>query len=276
MIIAASFDVNKPELWVNRGLSYGDGLFETMRMSQQTIPLLDLHLNRLNTDLGKLQLRSLDRAVIDAALKQLDQSVGTQLVGDSAVIKLYVFRANQARTYTPLTEHVEWLLTADEVPQVNSKKALKLAVAEQRISQQPMLAGIKHLSRLEQVMLSAELNQYKGIDDLLLLDKDNHIIETSHQNVIMIRNNQLITPNLGQSGVKGVALQWLQASHDLQFQHISIKDLIDCDGMMVSNSIRGFRLVESVKLNRKQCISFGTSHPIHDKISGHWEALFNS
>lgn len=276
MIVAASFDVNNPELWVNRGLSYGDGLFETMRLSQHKIPLLDFHLSRLDADLGRLQLKKLDRAVFADALNQAIQSGKLKLMGDSAVVKLYVFRARQARTYTPLTRDIEWLITADEMPPDGNKKTLKLVLAQQRISQQSILAGVKHLSRLEQVLLSAELNQYKGIDDLLLLDKDNHIIETSYQNVVLIKEQQLITPNLNQSGVHGVALQWLKANHKLLVQHISATHLKDCDGMMVGNSIRGFRLVESVKLNRKQCISFGTSHHIHDKISSQWEALFNS
>ena len=139
-----------------------------------------------------------------------------------------------------------------------------------------MLAGIKHLSRLEQVMLASELNEYETIDDLLVIDVKKRIIETSHQNLVLIKNNQLFTPKLNKSGVKGVALQWLKAHHKVQTQHIKVQSLKNYDAMMVCNSIRGFRLVDAIEPGRKQCISFGTRHDIHDKISSQWDALFKS
>ena len=276
MIVAASFDTNNPELWVNRGLSYGDGLFETMRLSKNKIPLLDFHLKRLRKDLEKLQLKDFNRANIEESLASCIGHGDNQHIGDSAVLKLLVFRASQARTYTPLTQDIEWLLTLDDRPQIIRQKSLRLVLAKQKISHQPLLAGIKHISRLEQVMLAAELNQHQNIDDLLFVDKKNHIIETTYQNVVLIKNNQLLTPKLNRAGVKGVALQWLKTKHHVQARHIGVEELSDCDGMMVCNSIRGFRLVNSIELPRKQCISFGTSQHIHDKINHQWDVLFNS
>jgi len=251
-------------------LSYGDGLFETMRLSQNRIPLLDYHLSRLAKGLNKLQLNDFDRLNIEKLLT--NKLVRNQ----QAIIKLVVFRANQARTYRPLTHDIEWLLSLEKLPQVQTGKPLKMALSEQIISQQPILAGIKHLSRLEQVMLAAELNQHEEIDDLLVLDVENRIIESSYQNVVMIKGHQLFTPKLNKSGVKGVALKWLKTNQDVRAKHIKVEDLCNYDGMMVCNSIRGFSMVEAIKQNRKQCISFSTTHDIHDKITVQWDALFNS
>ena len=131
MIVAASFDTNNPELWVNRGLSYGDGLFETMRLSKNKIPLLDFHLKRLRKDLEKLQLKDFNRANIEESLASCIGHGDNQHIGDSAVLKLLVFRASQARTYTPLTQDIEWLLTLDDRPQISSQKSLRLVLAKQ-------------------------------------------------------------------------------------------------------------------------------------------------
>ena len=270
MIAAASFDVNNPELWVNRGLAYGDGLFETMRFNLRTIPLLDFHLERLNKGLNKLQLNTFDKKIIEEVLAEVS------LKTEQAIIKLFVFRANQIRSYTPFTHDIEWLLTVDVMSKMHESKTLSLMVSNQVISAQPMLAGLKHLSRLEQVIMASELNNYKGISDLLVIDGNNHVIETTHQNVVMIKQGQLYSPQLENSGVSGVALQWLKSHYKVNVEHIKVENLNDYDGIMVCNSIRGFRWVSSIEQVEKQCISFGTKQGIHDKISAQWEALFKS
>lgn len=270
MIVAASFDIYNPEQWINRALSYGDGLFETMRLNKSRIPLLDFHLKRLAKGLGKLELNGFDRSNIEKALAKKNS------VSQNAILKLVVFRANQARTYTPLTAEIEWLLTLEELPQTSAVTPLRIMLSEKSISRQPMLAGIKHLSRLEQVMLARDLNHHQGFDDLLIVDDKNRIIETSYQNVVLIKNGGLFTPKLDKSGVKGVALQWLKDTHEVSAQHIKVDDINEYDCMMVCNSIRGFRLVASIERYGKQCIWFGTKHDIHDKIAARWDILFKS
>jgi len=240
MILAASFSVSNPELWVNRGLSYGDGLFETMCLIQNRIPLLDFHLKRLAKDLKKLQLNDFDPKNIEQAL------IDISAANEKAILKLMVFRSNQVRTYRPLTRNIDWVLTLEKMPEVQTKKPLKLMLSKQKISAQPILAGMKHLSRLEQVMLSNELNEHSGFDDLLIMDRENRIIETTYQNIVMIKDGCLYSPKLDQSGVKGVALTWLHANYEVHARHINIKDINEYEGMMICNSIRGFGLVASL------------------------------
>ncbi len=276
MIIAASFDTSDPELWVNRGLAYGDGVFETMRFTGSEIPLIAFHLARLSDSLSRLQLRAFERSHLDHCIANLALDLKPQSAMAAAIIKLMVFRGQQSRTYTPLTPEIDWLITAEPLTVTSSNEALKLALSEQYMATQPLLAGIKHLSRLEQVMLAVDLNQQKGIDDLLFVDAQGRLIETIQQNIVLLQGNQLKTPKLSGSGVEGVALQWLKANHAVTSCHLTVNDLSASDGLLVGNSVRGFRLVESIRLGTNDCISFGTSHRIHDKILAQWEALFKA
>ena len=270
MIIAASFDINNPESWINRALSYGDGLFETMRCNRHGIPLLDFHLQRLAQGLKKLGLDAFDGSLIKPAL---DVHLATR---QEAIVKLLVFRAQQKRTYQPLTNEIDWLITSEALSLKQNDQPLKIKCSEHKLSHQPLLAGTKHLSRLEQVVLASELNDHEGFDDLLIADVNNNVIETTHQNIVMIKNNQLFTPKLNMAGVDGVALQWLKSKHEIICQNIKLEDVGSYDCIMTCNSVRGFRLVGSIMKIEKQCISFVTKHAIHDKITRQWDTLFNS
>ncbi len=266
MIVAASFDINDAEKWNNRALQYGDGVFETMRFTENDIPLWPLHQKRLNKGLLRLNLNEPNLDEIFAVIKQ-------QCLARSQsdwVVKLIVFRTLQERSYRAKINAVEWLVSIDSVKPQQPNSTMVLAVANKKLSKQPLLAGIKHLNRLEQVLIANELNQYLAVDDLLVLDQQNHIIETTYQNIVLIKNNQLFTPKINCCGVKGVALKWLKQNFEVKTRKFKIKDINDFDALMVCNSIRGFRLVsELVSMD-----SFVTSHPVHDKITQQWKQMF--
>ncbi len=273
MIIAASFKLNDQAMLNNRGLQYGDGLFETMRMHLGEIPLYHLHMDRLRRGLEKLDLSPIDPVELLSKIKLNCPPEKSS----SCVIKLVVFRAAQKRGYCPATRSSEWFVTVSALNELNNQDSLRLAVAKHTLSIQPMLAGLKHLSRLEQVMLAAELKKHDGVDDLLVLNTKRHVIETTYQNVIFVKGDALVTPKLNQCGVKGVALKWLKSKYKVKKKVIRINEITAFDGLMLCNSIRGFRpvsLVDGKPL--KDVISFGKSLPIQDKISKQWEAQFNS
>ena len=267
MIVAASFDINDPENWNNRALQYGDGLFETMRWHENKLPLLSWHQSRLQQGMKRLNLQALDWRLIEDNIKQHCPPH----LQRNAVVKLVVFRKSQGRTYQPISTNIEWFLSMTDLVVESSNKLLNLAVAKTKLMKNKGLAGIKHLSRLEQVVIANELNEVNGVDDLLVLDEKNRIIETTCQNVVFIKSNQLYTPKIINCGIKGVGLEWLKANFNLTFTHIKINDLSQYDGMMVGNSVRGFVLVSAIN----GLHSFVTSQPIHDKIALKWNETFS-
>lgn len=271
MIISASFDSNDPSQWFNRAMQYGDGVFETMRVHEGRIPLLHWHMQRLQQSLAKLKLAAFSVAEIDQALAVIKNHSQ-----QSWVMKLVVFRASQKRTYQPLTKSHDWLLSVEPLELDGVVKPLHLGVADGHLNHQGPLAGIKHLSRLEQVLLADELNDKPECDDLLVLDKVGNLIETTYQNIILIQDNKLFTPDLSRCGVAGVALSWLNAEEIVRKKDIKRDELMAFDAMMVGNSIRGFRAVGWVKnITAKNDISFATSHPIQDNIRRVWLNLFS-
>ena len=268
MILAASFDTHEPEGWLNRGLMYGDGVFETMRMQQQKIPLWSYHMQRMRNGLRVLDITPPDEDL----LQQTIANKCPESLQQAAVIKLLVIRDQQERTYQPKSNRCAWVLTADPWSHQENDAGIKLGWAKGTLAHHEASAGIKHLSRLEQVLISAELNGGGSCDDLLVCDQQGHVVETTHQNLLIIRENQLLTPDLSHCGADGVALRWLKSHHDVVTAKLSPPDIMGADGLMVCNALRGFRWVNRLKGEH----SFGTSHPIHDKIKRQWQALFNS
>lgn len=267
MIVAASFNIRDPEQWNNRALQYGDGLFETMRFHRNEIPLWGLHRNRLIKGMKRLNL---DIPDLEQIVGEVKQQCGVRN-SVNGVIKLTVFRTFQARSYQAKNNAVQWLATLDGLTHDPHNQSVVLAVADKKLSKQPMLGGIKHLNRLEQVLLANELSQHPEADDLLVLNEHNQIIETTYQNTVMIKDNQIFTPKLKSSGVKGVALQWLKNNFKVKSLNIKLNDLSGFQALMVCNSVRGFKLVSEVR----SVNSFVTSHPVHDKIVHQWRQMFN-
>jgi 4-amino-4-deoxychorismate lyase len=266
MIIDASFDVTQPELWLNRALYYGDGVFETMRCQGAAIPLARWHQQRLADSLEVLGLESFDWRKVNDCLQQLPDPYVQQ-----SVLKLLVFRAGGGRGYRPVTRSIDWMLIAGDCPDVASDEALRLGVSDQRLSDQPTLAGLKHLSRLEQVMIAGELDQ-QAADELLVLNQHDEVLETTQHNVLLVKGDQLYTPKLDCNGVRGVALAWLKSQFRVREARFLISDLSAFDEIMLANSVRGFRSVSAI--NGLDWVA--TERCFHGKIGHMWNTLFSS
>ena len=247
----------------NRALSYGDGVFETMRFVEGKIPLWALHYQRLCHGLERLQISKPQEKVITDAIEPLisEQSAG--------VLKLVVYRAGDARGYTADSQEHEWQMRVSSLPDLTQNQGVCLAVADVKLAAQPLLAGLKHLNRLEQVLAALELRQ-QGCDDLIVCDQSGDVIESTSSNLIVIHEEKLTTPDTSQCGVEGVGLQWLRANYGIESQVVEMQDLRDADAVVLMNSVRGPRLVGEIKAVK----SYGQSHPLHAKMKRNWDQLF--
>ncbi len=225
----------------DRGLAYGDGLFETMRLRQGRLPLWARHWQRLALGCQRLGF-ALDKAELEAELQRFlaDQPA-------EGIIKLIVTRGAGGRGYLPPESPqplriLSWHELPD-YPAAYQEQGIAAGVCRQRLGHSSMLAGLKHLNRLEQVLLRREL-QSLAAPEALAMDLDGLVIEGVFSNVFLVRGGQLYTPSLDLCGVSGVMrAELIEAAGALGISvteaALTLDDFLAADEVFFCNSVYG-------------------------------------
>lgn len=185
----------------DRGLAYGDGLFETMAAVDGAVPWLEFHLNRLFHGLQQLRIPAPDRHTLLAEIQTAAPPRGR------AVLKLIVTRGASARGYRPspnsLPTRILGVAPWPEYPASHYTAGIDVEVCTLRLGDTPALAGLKHLCRLEQVLAQMELANMDA-EEGLLLDGRGAVIGGTSSNIFTVRAGRLRTPAVNRCGVRGV------------------------------------------------------------------------
>jgi 4-amino-4-deoxychorismate lyase len=186
----------------DRGLHYGDGLFESIGVRAGVARFLEAHLARLASGCARLGIRLSSMAELRTEI-----AAALALAPPRAMLKIIVTRGSAVRRgYAPQgTESARRLLSLwpEVVLPTSVAEGVALHRASITLADNPALAGIKHLSRIENVMAAAEVAA-TGSFDALLLDGSGHVISGAMSNVFLVREGQVLTPRLDRSGVAGV------------------------------------------------------------------------
>jgi 4-amino-4-deoxychorismate lyase len=185
----------------DRGLNYGDGLFETMRLHGGRVPLLERHLARLRTGCVRLGLRYPGDELIRADIARLAADAPGE-----GVLRLVLTRGDGGRGYAPPPDARPRRIAACYPLPENGAATLAVGICATTLGRSAALGGLKHLGRLEQVLAAAEVAA-AGWDEGLMLDSDGHIIEGTRHNLFYVRGGRLCTPPLAECGVAGVMRQ---------------------------------------------------------------------
>ncbi len=188
----------------NRGLQYGDGLFETIAFPNdsfqlETHPFWSYHLARLQKGCGVLGLK-FDQKELTDTIKLHRSQFG------SAIVKVILTRNQTGRGYKPSTDDTQ--IYARSLPwQATPQSSCQVKRWHHVIASQPLLAGIKHLNRLENVLASQEIDG--PIEEIILCDSQGHAIEGTKSNLFALMEEGWVTPLLNDCGVEGVVRAWL-------------------------------------------------------------------
>jgi 4-amino-4-deoxychorismate lyase len=241
----------------DRGLLYGDGVFRTLRATQGKAQHWLLHYQKLRHDCTALDIACPDVGLLSAELNDLLAR------HPNGVVKLIVTRGEGTRGYAPPdcaeTTHLWDISPLPDYPADWAIHGIKARLCQLRLSQQPRLAGIKHLNRLENVLAAAEWNDAQlpdsGIAEGLLLDIDGNAIEGTRSNLFLVSQGELITPDLSRSGVAGVqrdrVITWsTQHNMPLQIRDVGLDEVLHADELFVVNSIIGLWPVRELEQRR--------------------------
>jgi 4-amino-4-deoxychorismate lyase len=225
----------------DRGLAYGDGLFETMAAVDGTVRWLDYHLDRLTAGCRRLAIGAVDCEEIRAEIATNCPPTGR------AVVKLIITRGSSARGYAPpaLSQptRILGISSWQGYPRSHYTDGIRVRVCELRVGESPALAGLKHLCRLEQVLAQIELRGY-DVEQGLLLDTSGYVVGGSSSNVFAVRGTSLMTPSLTRNGVAGVMRRVvLEAAPGAGLvaieSNLTLHELQRADELFMTNSLFG-------------------------------------
>ncbi len=185
----------------DRAFQYGDGCFTTMAFRNGHLEFFDAHIERLKWACKTLYIdfdkwSELERCMVNSLKSTAD-----------CVVKVIITRGEGGRGYSPVgAAQPSFIITQHTIPSHYSlwqTDGIKLTISPITLACQPLLAGIKHLNRLEQVLVKQALAQ-TSYDDAIVCDTQQKIIETSVGNLFWYKDNVWYTADLSGSGVEGV------------------------------------------------------------------------
>ncbi|MGM0905489.1 MAG: aminodeoxychorismate lyase [Pseudomonadota bacterium] len=219
---------------LDRGLQFGDGHFTTMRIANGAPLFVERHLQRLSDANRRLFINH-------ASFDSLEERINNACSGvEQGVCKVIVTRGSGGRGYRFSEGCVanEYIQVSDAPPAIGS---VHLGVAALRLAQQPELAGLKTLNRLEQVLLTRECSA-SGYDDLLVCDSSGHIVEAIQGNVFWFKEGKWFTPDLSSAGINGIIRQLIideKLLAPLSIGCYPVSELAGAEKIIVTNSVRG-------------------------------------
>lgn len=244
----------------DRGLHYGDGLFESVRVVCGRAPLWNGHLERLLAGCARLQLPAPDPA-------RLWRRVRAATLGlDEAAVKLLWTAGSGPRGYArPPQPQPRLLVQAAPLPAAPAE-GLRLRWCTTRLAMQPALAGLKHLNRLEQVLARAEWQE--GFDEGLMLDMQGRVVAATSANLYARIDGHWCTPPVDRCGVAGVARRWLLGVAGAQVRELSPPEVESAQALLLCNALRGPRSVATLGTRR-----WRADRQVRE-LRAAWEALF--
>ena len=249
----------------DRGLAYGDGLFETIRVAGGKTTMDAYHWQRLQC--------SCQRLGIALNLAQLRDEVAAFLQASkvsSGVLKVIVTRGSGGRGYDPQgCGSPRRILSLHSLPERKPDPAFagaRVKMCHLRLGRSA-LAGLKHLNRLEQVLAR---NEWQGdyYHEGLLSDDSGHLIEGTMSNLFVVNHQgELITPDLSFCGVAGVCREFiidLARSRGLAVREESVSPVLDVAEVFLCNSVNGIWPV--VECEKRVCLLVPVTTLIRDCV----------
>jgi 4-amino-4-deoxychorismate lyase len=225
----------------DRGLHYGDGLFETIAVRLSAPCLWSEHLDRLCLGAARLGIPLPDPGLLLHECLALSQGVG------DGVLKLILTRGSGGRGYrppvAPFPTRILALYPLPGYPSDWGDTGVAVRWCQTSLGESPSLAGIKHLNRLEQVLARSEWDD-EGIAEGLMCDPRGRVIAGTMSNLFVYTGGRLLTPRLNTCGVagtvRGLVLRLAPglgvgvAEVDLR-----LENLVTADGAFLTNAVLG-------------------------------------
>jgi 4-amino-4-deoxychorismate lyase len=227
----------------DRGLTYGDGLFETIAIRDGRPRFLAHHLDRLAEGCDRLRMARPDRV-------RLAADIAAAAEFPHGVLKLVLTRGPGPRGYALPAASTPMLAWGTVASEPRASGPVRIRWCETMVTANPATAGLKTLGRLDQVLARAEWSQPE-VREGLMTSTEGRLIGGTASNVFLVTGDRLLTPALGRAGIAGVMRRVvLEAARDAGIL-VCVSDLppsavAGAAEIFLTNALTGIRPVHTL------------------------------
>lgn len=246
----------------NRGVRYGDGLFETMKMQNGKIIFANEHFARLWKGLLTLQFDIPKHFTPEKLTEEITALAVKNKHEKAARLRLTIIRGNGG-LYDAVNHKPNYLIETWPLPDNSNTlntNGLVLGIYKDVMKSCDALSNIKHNNYLPYVMaaLYAKKQQW---NDAVILNTNGTICETTIANIFFIKDSIVFTPALSEGCVAGIIRQELISflknnNYTVKQTAITQNALADADEVFITNAIYNIRWIQNI--NNKQYSSLLT------------------
>jgi 4-amino-4-deoxychorismate lyase len=202
----------------DRGLSYGDGIFETIVVKNKKIRFLDWHWERMVKGVKALGMSLPDDLTQEKIGNQIYSLMVVNQVPDQARIKIIIWR-KEGGLFTPHLNDINIMVTAMPFYSHLPKTRERATVSDKVTLFPSFTSSYKSLNALPYVLAGIE-KQEKQMDELILLNHQKMVTEASAGNIFWVKDGAYYTPSLSCGCIDGVMRRHIIES--LNFHQIAI------------------------------------------------------
>jgi branched-subunit amino acid aminotransferase/4-amino-4-deoxychorismate lyase len=233
----------------NRGFKFGDGIFESMRMSNGELKFAEQHSDRLKAAMKALKLDGFTLFDEYFLRQKTAELARKNKFAGNVRFRLTIYREGEG-LYTPLSNKPGYLLESTVLPVQNyelNQKGLIIDVYDEITKPINKLSNYKTTNALLYVMAGLYQKQHR-LDEAIILNQNGFLCESTSSNVFVVYNKQIYTPALSEGCVAGVmrsVILKVAKMNDIPIieAQISPEILKEAEEVFVTNASSGIRWV---------------------------------
>lgn len=233
----------------NRAFRYGDSFFETMRVINGRIPLLEAHLQRARRTAAILSIRLPEWWNHKHFPKNVQALLEANGTGEQARLRVQCYRQGAGR-YTPSTDKAGILMEAEPLQEDHfplHSAGITTGIFDAVQKERNALANLKTGNALVYV-LAARYAQQQGWPQALVTNTTDNIISGTYANLFVVHDGRVLTPPLDEGPVAGVMRQTIidllnEHQEPLKEQALTRQNLQIADEIWLTNAVRGIEWV---------------------------------
>ena len=256
----------------NRAFRYGDGLFETIRLTKGKALFFPLHYSRFVLGMDTLQYEIPEEWAI-RTLQDWIENLAEEAGIENGRVRMTAWRTG-AGLYTPEALSPELLIEISPMdgPWYTWPKAgIKVDLSEEVQVGTAAWERVKKNSAIPYVLAAIERKK-RGVDDLLLRNQAGRLVEATSSNIHVWLDGKLITPPEEEGGIPGVMSRVLikiarREGIRTERRPLELGDLEQAKELFLTNVISGMRWVESYRDKKfANDFAFGLFGKLEEKV----------